>query len=180
VADYLSELRKLGRKQFLVSYPNPILVHHFERAAEDAAERMKVLTGVAKFRTEAPRGAPDAAVLLGDPSDLDACVHPLRKRPNNPYPDTVTAGRADSNDIVVPYDDLSKLHAYFTRSPEGAWLVADAGSTNGTWLAGERLAPNESKKLAERDQLGLGEHAFEVFVSAALADWLATFAQTAG
>ena len=180
--DYVWELRKLGRTQFLAAYPTPVLVHHFGRDAEAQSARKKALTAEARFRTEEARpGAPGgAAVLVGDPSDLAACVHPLKKRPGNPYPDTVTVGRADSNDVVVPYDNLSKLHAYFTRSPAGGLLVADAGSTNGTWLAGERLAPNESVRIAERDQLALGEHAFEIFMPTALADWIATFAPPKG
>jgi hypothetical protein len=181
VGDYASELRKLGRTQFLSAYPTPVLVHHFGRAAEAVAARKRTLTTEAKFRTQGRPGvANGAAVLAGDRSDLEARVHPIKKRPGNPYPDTVTMGRADSNDIVVAYDNLSKLHAYFTRSPAGGLLVADAGSTNGTWLAGERLAPNESVKVAERDQLALGEHTFEIFMPTALADWLATFAPSAG
>jgi hypothetical protein len=176
VADYLSELRKLGRDAFLRAYPNPVLVHHFARDAARAAAHIEGLAGAAKFRTsQAGRGAKGAA-LAGDRSDLEAAVHPLKKRPGNPYPDTITVGRAETNDVVLPYDDLSKLHAYFTRSPEGTLLVADAGSTNGTWLAGEKLAPNASRRVAARDQLSLGEHELEVFAPAALADWLAALA----
>jgi hypothetical protein len=175
VADYLDEVRHLGREQFLVSYPNPILVHHFGRAAA----RLERFARTAKFRTDLPEGTPGDEVLVGDASDLEAAVHPLRKRAGNAYPDTITVGRADNNDVVVAYDDLSKLHAYFTRSAAGELLLADAGSTNGTWLAGARLAPNESVVLVGRARLGLGEHAFELFLPAALADWLTTLARSA-
>lgn len=179
VADYVEELRHLGREQFLVSYPSPILVHHFERAAARDAARLEGFARAAKFRTDVPEGAPDAGVLAGDASDLAAAVHPLRKRAGNAYPDTITVGRADNNDVVVAYDDLSKLHAYFTRSAGGELLLADAGSTNGTWLSGARLAPNESVAVGGRARLGLGEHAFELFLPAALAEWLATLARSA-
>jgi hypothetical protein len=174
VADYLSELRKLGREPFLAAYPNPVLVHHFGRDALGAAARVEAIAGAAKFRTDRPRRGASGGALAGDRSDLEAAVHPLKKRPGNPYPDTITVGRAETNDVVLPYDDLSKLHAYFTRAPEGTLLVADAGSTNGTWLGGERLAPNATRRVAARDPLTLGEHELEIFAPPALADWLAT------
>jgi pSer/pThr/pTyr-binding forkhead associated (FHA) protein len=176
VAEYLAELQRLGRERFLASYPHPILVHH----ETPAAARLEAFAGGDKFRTGVPQGPPVEAVLPGDASDLDAAVHPIRKRKGNPYPDTITVGRAESNDIVVAYDELSKLHAYFTRSTDGALFLADAGSTNGTWVAGVRLAANESQRLAARERIGLGEHAFEVLAPGALADWLASLAVRRG
>jgi hypothetical protein len=157
IDEYLAELTRLGCAQFLSTYPNPLLVHRF---ANPSARGRLAVTSPARFRTDAPRGPRDPAVLTGGAADLEAGVHPLKKRPGNPYPDTITVGRAETNDIVVPYDDLSKLHAYFTRAPDGAVLVADAGSRNGTWLAGERLAPNDARPLGARYRFGLGEHAF--------------------
>ena len=178
LAEYVAELRSLGRPRFLAAYPHPVLVHHFGRDADGAVERRGAAAGAAKFRTELPPGggAANGAALAGDRTDLEAAVHPLKKRPGNAYPDTITVGRADSNDVVVPYDDLSKLHAYFTRSPGGALLVADAGSTNGTWVDGERLAANASRVLGERARLTLGDHELELLGPAALADLVASLA----
>lgn len=174
VAEYVLELGRLGREQFQAAYPNPILVHHYARAAAHAATRLAAFASGAKFRTDLPAPSPDGAVLAGDATDLDAAVHPVRKRKGTPYPDTITVGRAEYNDVVVPYDDLSKLHAYFTRADDGGLLVADSGSTNGTWVAGARLAPNESRRLAARDRIAFGDRSFEVFSPAALVDWLET------
>jgi hypothetical protein len=177
----LTELGKLGREQFLVSYPHPMLLHRFDAQSElKAAQVESLLRGAGRFRTELTEADHEGSVLVGNRTDLELVVHPLRKRPGNAYPDTVTLGRADTNDIVVPYDDLSKLHAYFTRSTEGALQVADAGSTNGSWLAGERLRPNESRRLAARDQLGFGEHAFELFLPQPFAKWLSSLAGALG
>jgi pSer/pThr/pTyr-binding forkhead associated (FHA) protein len=49
-------------------------------------------------------------------------------------------GRADYNDIVLPDDSVSTVHAKLQRR-EGIWVIVDLGSTNGTFADGERVAP---------------------------------------
>jgi hypothetical protein len=164
VADYVAELRQMRAPQFLVSYPHAVLVHRFGPPGGPAP--------AARFRTDLLTRRPATPVVEGGPRDLDVAVHAVKKRPGNLYEDTVMLGRAPSNDIVVPYGDLSKLHAYFRRSPDGGWLVADAGSTNGTWLGSEPLAPNEPAPLGERSELAFGDSAFEFFTARGFAAWL--------
>ncbi len=50
----------------------------------------------------------------------------------------VNIGRADYNDLVIPDDSVSSAHAKLQRR-EGVWVVVDNGSTNGTWVDGERI-----------------------------------------
>ncbi|HTS90282.1 MAG TPA: FHA domain-containing protein [Gemmatimonadales bacterium] len=50
----------------------------------------------------------------------------------------VNIGRADYNDLVIPDDSVSGSHAKLTRR-EGVWILSDNGSTNGTWVDGERI-----------------------------------------
>jgi len=50
----------------------------------------------------------------------------------------VNIGRADYNDIVLPEESVSGTHAKLTRR-EGVWMLSDLGSTNGTFIDGERL-----------------------------------------
>jgi pSer/pThr/pTyr-binding forkhead associated (FHA) protein len=47
-------------------------------------------------------------------------------------------GRADYNDIVLPDDSVSTVHAKLQRR-EGIWVIVDLGSTNGTFADGERV-----------------------------------------
>lgn len=47
-------------------------------------------------------------------------------------------GRADYNDIVLPDDSVSTVHAKLQRR-EGIWVIVDVGSTNGTYADGERV-----------------------------------------
>lgn len=48
----------------------------------------------------------------------------------------VNIGRADYNDIVLADESVSTAHAKLQRR-EGVWMLADLGSTNGTFVDGE-------------------------------------------
>ena len=73
-------------------------------------------------------------------------VFPLRKQATNAFAMMVTVGRAANNDIVLPYDGISKFHAYFSNTG-GGWVLVDAKSTNGTFVEGRRLSPDAKEKL---------------------------------
>lgn len=47
-------------------------------------------------------------------------------------------GRGPHNDIIVADDSVSDLHAK-VQQRENGWFVVDMGSTNGTYVAGERV-----------------------------------------
>jgi pSer/pThr/pTyr-binding forkhead associated (FHA) protein len=51
----------------------------------------------------------------------------------------VNVGRGDFNDLVIPEPSVSASHAKLQRR-EGIWVIADLGSTNGTFVDGERVS----------------------------------------
>ncbi|MEP7227976.1 MAG: FHA domain-containing protein, partial [Gemmatimonadales bacterium] len=51
----------------------------------------------------------------------------------------VNIGRGDYNDIVIGDPSVSTMHAKLQRR-EAVWILTDMGSTNGTFVEGERLA----------------------------------------
>ena len=67
----------------------------------------------------------------------------IQKRPNaNPFPGMITLGRVQNNDVVLPYAGISRQHAYFMWPDEDPCpVVQDSGSSGGTSVKGERLAP---------------------------------------
>jgi predicted component of type VI protein secretion system len=63
-------------------------------------------------------------------------------------------GRDVANDIVLGDPEVSRQHARITRTP-GGYVVEDMGSTNGTFVNGERItAP---RVLRDSDLVGLSE-----------------------
>ena len=64
-------------------------------------------------------------------------------------------GRDVTNDITVGDSEISRQHARLTRTP-GGYVMEDLGSTNGSYVNGERLvAP---RVLSPGDLLGMGEN----------------------
>jgi FHA domain-containing protein len=72
----------------------------------------------------------------------------------SPFSLMITFGRSPSCDLPVPFSDVSKLHGYFSRDGEG-WLITDAGSTNGTFLAGSRLKPRSPAPVEVGGAIGI-------------------------
>src|SRR5689334_9394848 len=69
--------------------------------------------------------------------------------------DVVRLGRRTDLELPLPFPALSAVHARVRREGDG-WTVEDAGSTNGTWLGGERLSTGERRPLAPGAELRLG------------------------
>ena len=63
-------------------------------------------------------------------------------------------------DHVLHDASVSRMHARFSLERDGKMYVRDLNSTNGTWLNGERLQPNESRSLQTGDHIRLGKMEF--------------------
>jgi DNA-binding response OmpR family regulator len=68
-----------------------------------------------------------------------------------------TIGRAVECDIVIASKSVSRQHTRIRRDGR-RWFVDDLGSTNGTWLNGERLTG--SLPLLDGDSLKVGDLTF--------------------
>jgi predicted component of type VI protein secretion system len=78
-------------------------------------------------------------------------------QPNQAYElakDVVTLGRDITNDIVINDPEVSRHHLRITRMADG-YTLEDLGSTNGTFVNGQRLST--PRPLNNGDMVGLGE-----------------------
>lgn len=69
---------------------------------------------------------------------------------------TLGRGRDDA-DIAIFESSVSRLHAELRRE-DGEWVLRDLGSTNGTFLDGERL--NAPRSVADRQLVSIGNVGF--------------------
>ncbi len=68
----------------------------------------------------------------------------------------ITFGRSDQNDVVIPGDAASRVHAEL-RLEDGAFILEDRGSRNGTWVNGKRATVH---RLQPGDQIAIGDEVF--------------------
>jgi pSer/pThr/pTyr-binding forkhead associated (FHA) protein len=77
-----------------------------------------------------PEAAPLASLLFRS-GDLKGKRLPIKVP-------VVNIGRGDYNDVVIADPSVSTIHAKLQRR-EDVWILSDLGSTNGTFVEGERL-----------------------------------------
>jgi pSer/pThr/pTyr-binding forkhead associated (FHA) protein len=97
---------------------------------------------------EAQEELPTLAYLKFD----DGIEFPIRQGEN-------TLGRRPSNSIVIQDAYASGSHAVITAEDD-KFTITDVGSTNGTLVNGERLAPNEPRELSDGDEITFGQSVF--------------------
>lgn len=63
-------------------------------------------------------------------------------------------GRVPDNDLCFENDSVSGHHAEIYHLPDGSFQICDLGSTNGTWVNGQRI---QNQILRNGDIVELGE-----------------------
>ena len=69
----------------------------------------------------------------------------------------LNVGRASDNELTLNDASVSKIHGALLMTSEGTLLVADTGSTNGTYVNGRRIAYGESRVIEDGDVIGFGD-----------------------
>jgi hypothetical protein len=94
----------------------------------------------------APRSAGRTLLVVLEPRGMRGTTHVLA--------DTLTLGRTEDNDVVLESDTfISSHHARVEMRPSGPWLV-DLGSTNGSYVNGQRITGEKSLRRGDRVQVG--------------------------
>jgi hypothetical protein len=81
-----------------------------------------------------------------------------------------TIGRTDGNTLIMPDYAISKKHAAI-ENKRGGYFLKDLGSTNGTFLNGQRLA-DKALEMHDRDIVSFARYEFAFLSPEALYDML--------
>src|SRR2546425_5193433 len=69
----------------------------------------------------------------------------------------LNVGRASDNDLCLNDASVSKIHAAVVMNAQETLLIADTGSTNGTYINGRRISYGESRQIEDGDVVGFGD-----------------------
>ena len=69
----------------------------------------------------------------------------------------LTVGRSKENDLFLDDKSVSKLHTSLVMDSEGTLLVADVGSTNGTFVENERIGYGKAVEIIPNQSIRFGD-----------------------
>jgi hypothetical protein len=105
------------------------------------------------LRMQAATGFVSAQSLVGR-------IWLITKGANGPRGPAIAGGRASSNDMVMPEFTISNHHFHF-RFEATRYVVIDLGSTNGTFVDGNRLDQGRRVPVANGSRIVFGRYQFE-------------------
>jgi hypothetical protein len=133
-------------------------------------------------RLDGPESTNSTKLLLdgddepaGRTANLAVVVFPLRPK-DAAKGSMVTLGRESRQDVVIPDMSVSRFHAFAKPGPDGALLLQDAGSTNGTTVNGESVltaSAGPARRLKPGDNVRLGHVELTFTDARALRDFAA-------
>lgn len=166
-AAHYRHLLALGRDEFLATAAPAVLVRY---RAHQSTPSPAVLAALTMTMDEDLAQRVDARSHHGTVTPEPAVMElfPLEKKPGASFRDRITIGRTANNDVMIDDPSVSRLHAYVRDA--GEWLVADAGSKNGSWLGDAVLEPRREAPLAAGVRLRFGDIRVRFYRSADLFD----------
>lgn len=152
IADFIAETAHLkSTEAFVAEHPYPFLVREatkIKAVPVPTGDRQTLRLG----KAVAPSGD---GFATGDVWIFRICPEdPERNR------GAVILGRDGSCDVQIEDGSVSTEHARFTlewgENDEKLFYVTDAGSSNGTWLNGDKLPDETPTQLSDMDSLRVG------------------------
>lgn len=138
-------------------------------------EGVKLMTSFGKFAEESG----DAAVSVSVPDLKNIVIAPAEETPVEIEKEIFTfeftvqnktkfielafaererksVGRTKENDLSIDDQSVSKIHAALVLNSDNELMVADTGSTNGTFINGQRIAYGKGIIVKDTDKLKFG------------------------
>jgi len=160
-AAHYRQLVELGRDEFLAAAAPAALVRYRADETPEFSGQTTLTLDETVDESTLPIGKelPDGHVSVE--------IYPLAKKPGASFADRITIGRTPNNDIAINDHSVSRLHAY-VRLDGKTWVVADAGSKNGSWMRGKALEPRKEQPMASHAVVRIGEVDLTFFTAADL------------
>jgi hypothetical protein len=150
VTRYYVEALQLTAEQFAAQHPHPFLLKRPTGpiSAQPPAGYSTFSDGPTLLRDD------DLAPALDPTSDW--YVTAVRKGPQGSPGERLTVGRQRDCDVLLPFEPVSKVHAYILPGDGGPLQLIDALSSNGTYVNDRALPPNRPVKLQPGDKVRFG------------------------
>lgn len=173
LTEYNADRLRLTKEGFLSKHASPVLLHRWE-TPEDDSEYASTTAHISMIdlparpdihRPTEPLAALGITTKITNAADV--VIFPIVKRQaGGVLQDRVSVGRNRNADIHLPFRRISKFHAFFTSTQNGAkFFLTDAGSTNGSFLNGRRLPTGQPAEIHDRALVHFSQFLF-VFFSA--------------
>jgi hypothetical protein len=117
-----------------------------------------------QFKTQSGLAVP--VIGGGEPM---ACI--VEKTKENAFKQRVTIGRTNNNDVVLEDSSVSRFHAYLEQA-NGEWVLVDAGSRNGSFVAGRKLPGRTPTSLTNGSALRIGAVQLTFFTAVGFVEML--------
>ena len=130
---YFEDSKRLGVADFARQHGMAFLVHHGPVAAFESPEDLKSTMKV--------EGTVTSSAIPFNPKK-DFAVFPLRHGAAGASDeDLVWVGRSEDNDVVIPDESVSAVHAFLRTGESGSLSLQDMNSMNGTFVNNETVPP---------------------------------------
>jgi hypothetical protein len=123
-----------------------------ELRRKDESERVKAEMKDAVPKTDT--ASPDVTVVARVTMPERSFDRPLVLKPGGRR---LSVGRVADNDLQLEHPSVSKIHSALVMNREGTLLVADTGSTNGTFINGRRISYGEARHIEDGDVVSFGD-----------------------
>jgi hypothetical protein len=144
MVEWHAQKKQLTRDAFAARFAHPFIIRYGD---PEQLEKLSFRTQVVSSKIGLPP--------VNEIWQQGGMVLPVLKKPENPYPERISVGRALNCDLVIRDGTVSKLHGHFMSvGPAEAQLV-DRGSANGTTLNGNPVKA-DPVRVVSGDSLAFG------------------------
>jgi pSer/pThr/pTyr-binding forkhead associated (FHA) protein len=143
--------RTMKEATFVASYPAHLIVKPLRTDRDSDSAKAQPARGFETALAD-PSSYTDEDIVAWDKT---LALLPIVKRAGAIFQDRISVGRTRNSDIVIDHPKVSKFHAYFSIS-NGSYILSDADSTNGTFVAGQRISPNQNVPISDESEIRFG------------------------